>query len=49
MVKISRRFFEMGGFLTLCPLYRREQGNIVGRDYINFVKNAANPSFLMPF
>jgi hypothetical protein len=26
-----------------------EQGNIVGREYIHFVKNAGNPSFLMPF
>jgi hypothetical protein len=26
-----------------------EQGNIVGREYIHFVKNAGHPSFLMPF
>jgi hypothetical protein len=25
------------------------QGDIVGREYIHFVKNAGNPSFLMPF
>jgi hypothetical protein len=28
---------------TLCPLYRPEQGNIVGREYINFCK------FLLPY
>jgi hypothetical protein len=28
---------------TLCPLYRPDQGNIVGREYINFYK------FLLPY
>jgi hypothetical protein len=28
---------------TLCPIYRPDQGNIVGREYINFYK------FLLPY
>jgi hypothetical protein len=34
---------------SLPTIYGPEQGNIVGREYMHFVKNAGNPSFLMPF